>query len=115
MSIPLDAQAVLTIDLDALASNWRLLAARAAPAETGAAVKADAYGIGIERAVPALARAGCRSFFTAHASEGVRARMSLRHAGFGDAGYRVFILHGFHPAAMRRMAHSDLLTARIDP
>ena len=56
-----------------LGANWRHLAARAAPAECGAAVKADAYGIGIEAAVPALARAGCLTFFVAHASEGRRA------------------------------------------
>ncbi|WP_131193800.1 alanine racemase [Lichenihabitans psoromatis] len=100
MSVPPDGQAVLTIDLDALAGNWRVLAGRAAPAECGAVVKADAYGIGIERAVPALARAGCRTFFTAHVSEGARARASLRQAGFGDATARVFILNGFHPTAV---------------
>ena len=61
-----DAQAILTIDLDALGANWRDLAARAAPAECGAAVKADAYGCGIEAAVPARARAGCRTLFVAH-------------------------------------------------
>ena len=51
-----DAQAVLTIDLDALGANWRDLAARAAPAECGAAIKADAYGLGIAAAAPALAQ-----------------------------------------------------------
>ncbi|WP_237480055.1 alanine racemase [Lichenibacterium dinghuense] len=91
-----DAQAVLTIDLDALGANWRTLAARAAPAECGAAVKADAYGIGIEAAVPALARAGCLTFFVAHASEGRRARAALDAAGLGA---RIFVLNGFHPEA----------------
>ena len=91
-----DAQAVLTVDLDALGSNWRALAARAAPAECAAAVKADAYGIGIAAAVPALARAGCLTFFVAHASEGRRARAALDAAGFGA---RIFVLNGFHPAS----------------
>lgn len=91
-----DAQAVLTVDLDALGANWRHLAARAAPAECGAAVKADAYGIGIEAAVPALARAGCLTFFVAHASEGRRARAALDAAGLGA---RIFVLNGFHPDA----------------
>ena len=89
-----DAQAVLTIDLDALGANWRLLAARAAPAECGAAVKADAYGCGIEAAVPALARAGCRTFFVAHVSEGSRTRAALEAA---DLPGRIFVLNGFHP------------------
>ncbi|RFB80690.1 alanine racemase [Methylovirgula sp. 4M-Z18] len=65
---------ILTIDLRALADNWRLLKARVAPAECTAVVKANAYGIGIEQAVPALLRAGCKTFFTAHVSEAIRAR-----------------------------------------
>ncbi len=97
-AVPPDAQAVLTIDLGALAANWRLLADRAAPAECGAVVKADAYGIGIEQAVPALARAGCRTFFTAHVAEGMRARDSLRAAGLPD-DIRIFILNGYRPEA----------------
>ena len=89
-----DGQGILTIDLDALGANWRSLAARAAPAECAAAVKADAYGCGIGRAVPALARAGCRTFFVAHASEGRRARQALVAQGFDG---RIFVLNGFHP------------------
>ena len=91
-----DALAVLTIDLDAIGENWRRLAERAAPAECGAAVKADAYGCGIEAVVPALGRAGCRTFFTAHVSEGRRARAALD--GDGIPG-RIFVLNGFHPDA----------------
>ena len=51
------AGGILHIDLDALASNWRILRDNAGGAETAAVVKANAYGIGIEQAVPALARA----------------------------------------------------------
>ena len=49
------AGAVLTIDLTAIVANWRLLAARAAPAECAAVVKADAYGLGMAQVAPALA------------------------------------------------------------
>lgn len=63
----------LTIDLGALVANWRAVAAKVAT-ETSAVVKADAYGIGIEAVVPALAKAGCRTFFVATADEGLRAR-----------------------------------------
>ncbi len=38
-------------------------------AAAGAAVKADAYGLGAAQAVPALRDAGCRDFFVAHLSE----------------------------------------------
>jgi alanine racemase len=64
----------LTIDLAALAANYRNLAEMSAPAKTAAVVKADAYGIGIARAVPALAAAGCRSFFVALPAEGIAVR-----------------------------------------
>lgn len=70
----------LTIDLGALADNYRTLAKMSAPAETAAVVKADAYGIGIARAVPALAAAGCRSFFVALPAEGVEARRASPEA-----------------------------------
>ena len=56
------AGGLLHIDLDALASNWRTLRERAGGADTAAVVKANAYGIGIEQAVPALPeRAAARS------------------------------------------------------
>jgi alanine racemase len=58
----------LTIDLAALQNNYRYLAA-AAPGGCAAVVKADAYGIGVARAVPALVSAGCRVFFVAHIHE----------------------------------------------
>lgn len=64
------ASAVLTIDLGAIARNYRLLAERVGPSVTCAGVvKADAYGLGADRVAPALYRAGCRAFFTAHLDE----------------------------------------------
>lgn len=77
----------LTIDLSALADNWQFLKAKSPDAETAAVVKANAYGLGIEQAVPALAAAGCKTFFTAMVEEGVRVRKLLPDA-------RVFILNG---------------------
>ncbi len=99
-----DAQAALTVDLDAIGANWRRLAARAAPAECAAVVKADAYGCGIAMVVPALARAGCLTFFVAHASEGRRARRALAEAGLGA---RIFVLNGFHPEAAAFEVYRD--------
>src|SRR3972149_2601185 len=57
--------AILTTDLEALAANYRRLRDLAAPAECAAVVKADAYGLGMADAAPALARAGCKIFFVA--------------------------------------------------
>ena len=66
-------QAVLTIDLEALCANWRALAGLGR-AETGAVVKADAYGLGVDRVAVALANQGARTFFVASAEEGAHLR-----------------------------------------
>lgn len=75
------ARATLTIDLDAIAANWRALDRLSAPGcETAATVKADAYGTGLAPVARALATAGARSFFVALAEEGAALRAVL---GFG--------------------------------
>lgn len=55
----------LTLDGDALISNWHWLAHRSGGAACGAAVKADGYGLGAREAVKRLQHAGCRDFFVA--------------------------------------------------
>ncbi|HZU62269.1 MAG TPA: alanine racemase [Novosphingobium sp.] len=59
----------LLLDAEALAANWRLMDALSGSAQAGAAVKADAYGLGALRATRVLAAAGCRDFFVAHWQE----------------------------------------------
>lgn len=82
------AGALLTIDLDAICDNWRLLRAKVGPADCAAVVKADAYGLGAQRVGPALAAAGCRHFFVAHLAEGMALRPLL------PAQATVYVLHG---------------------
>ncbi len=59
----------LTVDRGALAANWQALDALSVGAETGAAVKADCYGLGVDTCVPVLRDTGCETFFVAHWSE----------------------------------------------
>ena len=59
----------LIIDEAALASNWRELDRMSGSARAGAAVKADCYGLGVDRCVPILRDAGSQQFFVAHWSE----------------------------------------------
>ena len=77
----------LTIDNQALADNWLALDRMSGTARAGAAVKADSYGLGVDRCVPVLWQAGCRDFFVAHWSEvpGVIAHVPAN---------RVAVLHG---------------------
>ena len=91
----------LTIDLGALARNWTLLDKRAEDAECGAVVKADAYGIGIEHAVPALMKAGCKTFFVAVPEEGRKLRAV---APDNDC----YILNGLFPKAAKFLVENHL-------
>ena len=90
-----EAGGTLTVDLGALTANWRTLKERAGGAECSAVVKADAYGIGIEQAVPALSGAGCCTFFVAQLSEGVRVRAAAAEAA-------VYVLNGLPPGTATR-------------
>ncbi|RME18207.1 MAG: alanine racemase [Alphaproteobacteria bacterium] len=68
----------LTIDLDAIAANWRALdALSGAGVQTAAVVKADAYGLGAAPVARALAAAGARRFFVAAVEEGWAVREVL--------------------------------------
>ncbi|WP_173933272.1 alanine racemase [Chelativorans sp. Marseille-P2723] len=98
------AGAILTIDLEAIVENWRLLSARLGEAACGAVVKADAYGLGACRVAAALEAAGCRSFFVALLDEGVALRKAL------SAGSRIFVLNGT-PQGME----GDFIAARLIP
>lgn len=79
----------LTVDLAALVANWRELDRLSRPGRASAVVKANAYGLGVERVVPALWGAGCREFFVALADEGVAVKRLVPDA-------EVFILNGIH-------------------
>ena len=78
----------LTIDLGAIRANYQALAAAAAPAPVAAVVKADAYGLGAARVAPALADAGCRTFFVAILDEALALRPLL------PADARLYVLNG---------------------
>lgn len=71
MTIPEAPPATLRLILDrsALIANWRTLDRLSGSGIAGAAVKADAYGLGVAQVVPALLEAGARNFFVAHWGE----------------------------------------------
>jgi alanine racemase len=67
----LETSARLTVDLAALKTNYGVLKTLRHSTEIAGVVKADAYGLGVERVAPALAEAGCRIFFTALTKEAI--------------------------------------------
>jgi alanine racemase len=91
---------ILTIDLAAIAANWRLLAQRVLPAECAAVVKADAYGCGLEPVTKTLADAGCRTFFVALLSEARRVRLLAPELV-------IYVLNGMVPASASAFAEID--------
>ncbi len=74
------AGAVLTVDLGAVARNYATLRARLEGAACAGVVKADAYGLGVARVAPVLARAACRHFFVATLDEAIALRGLLAEA-----------------------------------
>lgn len=64
MSVPPSAK--LRLESAALISNWRALNDLSGEACAGAAVKADAYGLGARSVVEKLLQAGCREFYVAN-------------------------------------------------
>ena len=78
-------QAILQVDLTAIRANWRALGGTL---NTGAVVKADAYGLGLGPVARALLMEGARSFFVAQVEEGVALRKIL------GAGPEIFVFSG---------------------
>jgi len=76
----------LTIDRSAIQANWRWLQERAG-VTAGAAVKADAYGLGARETLEALIEAGCRDFFVSTWAE-------AEELGNLPDGVSVIVLHG---------------------
>lgn len=79
----------LSVDLHAVASNWKYIQAQLGEnTDCGAVVKANAYGLGVERVAPKIYLAGCRNFFVANLKEAIQLQSLIGR----DA--RIFVLAG---------------------
>ena len=81
---------ILTINLDAIANNYRLLKSKVSPAKIGAVIKANAYGLGADRIAPHLQKLGCNIFFVATLDEGIQLRLITPNA-------EIHVLNGILP------------------
>lgn len=98
----------LTIDLAALADNYRLMQTHSGAAKAAAVVKADAYGIGVALAVPALSAAGCDTFFVAQADEGISVRSLAPRA-------RIFVIYGAPKGSEEALLEHRLIPLLCSP
>jgi alanine racemase len=96
-----EAGGVVAIDLAAIAANWKRLYGMTIPVECAAVVKADAYGCGIERVVPALNKIGCRTYFVADLAEGRRVRAAAPESV-------IYVLNGLMPGTAPAFAEANL-------
>jgi alanine racemase len=99
---PFQPTARLTLHQGALASNYRQLAQASGTAACGAAVKANAYGLGVAAVLPVLLAAGCRTFFVANLAEALELRALAREA-------EIVLLHGVGPSEMSAARAASIL------
>lgn len=94
----------LTISLEAIASNYRLIQQKGAGREVSAVVKANAYGLGMAEVAPALYKAGCRRFFVVSLDEALELRKILSDVfigvfyGVNKAEEEYFVKYNLTPA-----------------
>ena len=81
----------LTIDLEALAANYRLIRNAVSPAHVGGVVKADGYGLGAREVALTLTAQGCRHIFVAVLSE------AETLAAIIADGISLYVLNGLMP------------------
>ena len=93
--------ATLTVDLNALAANYRTLEAIGG-APVHPVVKADSYGLGAEACARRLMAEGARTFFVARTSEGERLRAALG----GEPA--IYVLDGCLTGRAGRLRDADL-------
>ncbi|MGI9371716.1 MAG: alanine racemase [Hyphomicrobiales bacterium] len=91
----------LHVDLQALQANYRMLTKLSAPAKCGAAVKANAYGLGMAQCAKALWEAGCTTFFVAMTKEAADLRTLLPDA-------TIYVLNGLALGAEETLHNFNL-------
>lgn len=92
----------LKVRLGAIAANYRTVVAQAPGAAVGAAVKADAYGLGVAPVAQRLRAEGCRSFFVANVEEGIELRQVLPDV-------EIAVFNGVLAGTAADLIHHDLV------
>ncbi len=103
---PAHAAGVLLVDRAAIADNYRSLKAAFLEKAVAAVVKADGYGLGAEEVVPALVKAGARSFFVAQLDEALKLRPLLDRC---HPAIALYVLNGLMPGSETLFADNTIL------
>lgn len=89
----------LTIDLEGLAANYRLIRDAVAPAQVGGVVKANGYGLGAAFVAQTLIAQGCRHLFVAVLGEAEALAPDL------EPGISLYVLNGLMPGTEAHCAN----------
>ena len=93
----------LTVNLERLRANYRIIREQLNGGRAAAVVKANGYGLGCVEVSTALAQQGCRHFFVAQLAEGLLLREALDDV-------EIHVLNGAMPGTVK-----DLLEHRLVP
>ena len=70
-----DNNTILSINLKSIKKNYKIIRNKVEKkCEVAATVKANAYGLGVEKIVPSLIKSGCKFFFVATTDEAIQLR-----------------------------------------
>ncbi len=100
----------LTIDLDALSANYRLLQTLSGASEVAPVVKADGYGMGAAQTARRLWAEGARTFYVARLTEGLSLRMAL-----GARTARILVFDGISPGEAPAFEANGLIPVLNSP
>ena len=111
----------LTINLDAIVSNWQKIDFLVGNSvDVGAVVKANAYGLGAEAVVSVLKSAGCKKFFVATVNEAISIHKFLSGCyiyvfqGPTKRNVSEFIKYGFVPI-LNDLEQIDIWSKQDEP
>ncbi|GAA0482413.1 alanine racemase [Parasphingorhabdus litoris] len=93
-TIEIPPTAKLRLDSEALVSNWRVLDDLSGAASAGAAIKANAYGLGAVQVFRRLQSAGCQDFYVANWQEAAEIQ------AYTDESTNISVLNGVRPEDM---------------
>lgn len=104
--LPAGATGALTIDLQAIAENYRRLKRTFLEKPLAAVLKADAYGLGAAKVAPVLVKEGVRTVFVAGLEEALTLRPQLDAC---HPAIALYVLNGLMPGTAADLADNNIL------
>ncbi|MFL0809969.1 MAG: alanine racemase [Agarilytica sp.] len=98
----------LSVDLHAIAENWQIIKNQLKPdTQCGAVVKANAYGLGVDRIAPKLYATGCRDFFVSNFKEAQQLKALI------GSEAKIFVLTGCNAGAEEAFIRNQFIPVLV--